>query len=71
MCVLDETFRSEINSAMIIARSLLNLLPCFCFPYVQCVGKVAKYIQQQNRDVYEPRGIVIGDPMDRGLRCVS
>ena len=30
-----------------------------------------RYIQQQNHDVYEQRGVVIGDPMDRGLRCVS
>ena len=32
---------------------------------------VAKYIQQQNTEVYKARGIIIGDPMDRGLRCVS
>lgn len=37
----------------------------------QSVEKVARYIQQQNREVYLERGIVIGDPMDRGLRCVS
>ena len=32
---------------------------------------MAQYIDQQNREVYEERGILIGDPMDRGLRCVS
>ncbi len=39
--------------------------------YLQNVAKIARYIQQQNREIYEPRGIIIGDPMDRGLRCVS
>ena len=33
--------------------------------------RVARYIDEQNRTVFEPKGIVIGDPMDRGLRCVS
>jgi hypothetical protein len=35
------------------------------------VERVIRYIQQQNHDVYEQRGVVFGDPMDRGLRCVS
>ena len=39
--------------------------------FSQRVQDVAKYIQQQNREVYEQRGIIVGDPMDRGLRCVS
>ena len=39
--------------------------------FSQCVLDVAKYIQYQNREVYEQRGIILGDPMDRGLRCVS
>ena len=30
-----------------------------------------EYIREQNRTVFEPLGIIIGDPMDRGLRCVS
>ncbi|CAI8033933.1 Golgin subfamily A member 7 [Geodia barretti] len=44
---------------------------CFKTHYERCVQDAAKYIQQQNREVYEQRGIILGDPMDRGLRCVS
>ena len=48
----------------------LILLPLF-FLCVQNVEAVARYIQRENRDKYERCGVTIGDPMDRGLRCVS
>jgi len=44
---------------------------CHSSSCVQNVEVVARYIQQQNRDIYERCGVTIGDPMDRGLRCVS
>ena len=45
---------------------------CVCHSVsFQCVERVARYIEEQNRAVFEPKGIIIGDPMDRGLRCVS
>ena len=44
---------------------------CHSISSFQCVDRVARYIEEQNRAVFEPKGIVIGDPMDRGLRCVS
>ena len=39
--------------------------------FLQTVDTVAQYIQHQNHEIYEQRGITFGDPMDRGLRCVS
>lgn len=33
--------------------------------------KIAKYIQEQNEKIYAPRGLVIVDPIERGLRVVS
>ena len=39
---------------------MINLLVCR-----EC------YIQEQNYHVYEPRGVLFRDPMDRGLCCVS
>ena len=45
---------------------------CYFFLFLdQCVESVARYIQQQNYHVFEPKGVILGDPMDRGLRCVS
>jgi hypothetical protein len=37
----------------------------------QCLRKVAKFIVEQNERVYAPRGLLITDPTERGLRVVS
>lgn len=44
---------------------------CFKTHYERRVQDATKYIQWQNTEVYEPRGIILGDPMDRGLRCIE
>ena len=44
---------------------------CFRTHYEKCVDRVALYIVQQNKDVYEPLGVKICDPMQRGLRCIE
>lgn len=33
--------------------------------------KIAKYIQDQNEKIYAPRGLLITDPIERGMRVVS
>ena len=38
---------------------------------MQCLKKVAKFIVEQNERVYVPRGLLIIDPIERGLRVVS
>eukprot|EP00800_Vazella_pourtalesii_P017016 TRINITY_DN5058_c0_g1_i2.p1 TRINITY_DN5058_c0_g1~~TRINITY_DN5058_c0_g1_i2.p1 ORF type:complete len:131 (+),score=14.47 TRINITY_DN5058_c0_g1_i2:125-517(+) len=44
---------------------------CVRTRYEKCVDRVALYIVQQNKDVYEPLGVHICDPMQRGLRCIE
>ncbi|KAI6658570.1 Golgin subfamily A member 7 [Oopsacas minuta] len=44
---------------------------CVRTHYEKCVDRVALYIVQQNKDVYEPLGVKICDPMERGLRCIE
>jgi len=39
--------------------------------YEKCLKKVAKFIVEQNERVYVPRGLLIIDPVERGLRVVS
>ncbi|XP_049777508.1 golgin subfamily A member 7 isoform X3 [Schistocerca cancellata] len=39
--------------------------------YEKCLRKVAKFIAEQNERVYAPRGLLITDPSERGLRVVS
>ncbi len=33
--------------------------------------KIAKYIQEQNEKIYAPLGLLLTDPIERGLRVVS
>lgn len=37
----------------------------------QVLKKIAKYIQEQNDKIYAPRGLLLTDPIERGLRVVS
>lgn len=47
--------------------SLYNVM----YSFSKAVETVARYIESQNQKVYAERGVMLGDPMDRGLRCVS
>ena len=44
---------------------------CVQTHYEKCVDRVSLYVVQQNKDVYEPLGVKICDPMERGLRCIE
>jgi len=37
----------------------------------QVLKKISRYIQEQNNTVYIPRGLLLVDPIERGLRVVS
>lgn len=41
------------------------------FMYFQCLRKVGKFIVEQNEMVYLPRGLLLTNPAERGLRIVS
>ena len=38
---------------------------------LQMLKKMARFVQEQNDTVYFPRGLMIIDPAERGLRVVS
>lgn len=38
---------------------------------IQVLKKIAKFIQEQNDKIYAPRGLLLTDPIERGLRVVS
>lgn len=42
---------------------------CVCVR--QVLKKIAKYIQEQNEKIYAPRGLLLTDPIERGMRVVS
>ncbi|KAJ9592965.1 hypothetical protein L9F63_015335 [Diploptera punctata] len=39
--------------------------------YEKCLRKVAKFVVEQNERVYAPRGLLITDPTERGLRVIE
>ncbi|XP_065071344.1 golgin subfamily A member 7-like [Rhopilema esculentum] len=39
--------------------------------YDKCMKKLAAYINEQNESVYVPRGLMLVNPMERGLRVIE
>ncbi|XP_003383906.1 PREDICTED: golgin subfamily A member 7-like [Amphimedon queenslandica] len=44
---------------------------CFKTHYQKCTERAARYIQERNYHIFERHGVLMGDPMDRGLRCIE
>ncbi|KAM9744461.1 golgin subfamily A member 7B-like isoform 1-T1 [Menidia menidia] len=44
---------------------------CMDTHYEKVLVKISKYIQEQNDKVYGPRGILLTDPIERGLRVIE
>ena len=43
----------------------------FYLLFSQMLKKIGHYIDDQNQTVYVPRGLMLVDPVERGLRVVS
>ncbi|CAI5775213.1 Hypothetical predicted protein [Podarcis lilfordi] len=44
---------------------------CMETRYEKVLKKISKYIQEQNEKIYAPRGLLLTDPVERGMRVVS
>ncbi|KAK6174503.1 hypothetical protein SNE40_017767 [Patella caerulea] len=44
---------------------------CMDTYYEKCLKKVNRYIEEQNKTVYVPRGVMLVDPVERGLRVLE
>uniref|UniRef100_A0A8C0UC42 Golgin A7 family member B n=1 Tax=Cyanistes caeruleus TaxID=156563 RepID=A0A8C0UC42_CYACU len=44
---------------------------CMETHYEKVLKKISKYIQDQNEKIYAPRGLLLTDPLERGMRVVS
>ncbi|MBN3301253.1 golgin subfamily A member 7 [Amia ocellicauda] len=44
---------------------------CMETHYEKVLKKITKYIQEQNDKIYAPRGLLLTDPIERGLRVVE
>ena len=56
----------------IISESSLGLFWNFSTNTLfQVLKKISSYIQEQNEKIYTPRGLLLTDPIERGMRVVS
>uniref|UniRef100_A0A8C5Q8Z8 Golgin A7 family member B n=2 Tax=Leptobrachium leishanense TaxID=445787 RepID=A0A8C5Q8Z8_9ANUR len=44
---------------------------CMETHYEKVLKKISKYIQEQNEKIYAPRGLLITDPVERGMRVIE
>uniref|UniRef100_A0A8B9Y6C6 Golgin A7 family member B n=1 Tax=Bos mutus grunniens TaxID=30521 RepID=A0A8B9Y6C6_BOSMU len=44
---------------------------CMETHYEKVLKKISRYIQEQNEKVFAPRGLLLTDPVERGMRVVS
>uniref|UniRef100_A0A8K9WSQ9 Golgin A7 family member B n=1 Tax=Oncorhynchus mykiss TaxID=8022 RepID=A0A8K9WSQ9_ONCMY len=44
---------------------------CMETRYEKVLKKISGYIQEQNEKIYAPRGLLLTDPVERGMRVVS
>ncbi|KAK6487439.1 golgin subfamily A member 7B [Huso huso] len=44
---------------------------CMETRYEKVLKKISRYIQEQNEKMYAPRGLLITDPIERGMRVIE
>lgn len=44
---------------------------CIETQYEKVLKKISRYIQEQNEKIYAPRGLLITDPIERGMRVIE
>ncbi|MCJ8730598.1 hypothetical protein PDJAM_G00186380 [Pangasius djambal] len=44
---------------------------CMETRYEKVLKKISMYIQEQNENIYAPRGLLITDPVERGMRVIE
>nr|XP_013802023.1 PREDICTED: golgin subfamily A member 7 [Apteryx mantelli mantelli] len=44
---------------------------CMETHYEKVLKKIAKFIQEQNEKIYAPQGLLLTDPIERGLRVIE
>jgi len=55
----------------VIVHVYIDILHIFHACQQQVLKKIGRYIQEQNNTIYIPRGLLLVDPIERGLRVVS
>uniref|UniRef100_A0A3Q3WG92 Golgin subfamily A member 7/ERF4 domain-containing protein n=1 Tax=Mola mola TaxID=94237 RepID=A0A3Q3WG92_MOLML len=62
--------QSYLEGCLACATAYIIFL-CMETRYEKVLKKISGYIQEQNEKVYAPRGLLLTDPIERGMRVVS
>ena len=65
-CIQD----TQISRAEMEQVDWVNLIEYFQH-YEKCLKKVARFVVEQNEQVWTKRGLLITDPIERGLRVIE
>uniref|UniRef100_A0A674A669 Golgin A7 family member B n=1 Tax=Salmo trutta TaxID=8032 RepID=A0A674A669_SALTR len=62
--------QSYLEGCLACATAYLIFL-CMETRYEKVLKKIGRYIQEQNEKIYAPRGLLITDPIERGMRVIE
>ncbi|XP_023676295.1 golgin subfamily A member 7B isoform X2 [Paramormyrops kingsleyae] len=62
--------QSYLEGCLACATAYVIFL-CMETRYEKVLKKISKYIQDQNEKIYAPRGLLITDPIERGMRVIE
>ncbi|CAB3976619.1 Hypothetical predicted protein [Paramuricea clavata] len=72
--IMDDAERISVGSyfenCLGCLTGYLSLL-CFETQYDKCLKRLTEYVNQQNANVYVPQGLMVINPMERGLRVIE
>ena len=72
--VFDDAERTDAASLLQGCGACLTgylIYMCLDTPYEKHMKYLAQYIHEQNENVFVPRGLVLTNPMERGLRVLE
>ncbi|XP_028825144.1 golgin subfamily A member 7B isoform X2 [Denticeps clupeoides] len=62
--------QSYLEGCLACATAYIIFL-CMETQYEKVLKKISTYIQEQNEKIYGPRGLLITDPIERGMRVIE
>eukprot|EP00038_Savillea_parva_P010677 m.191942 g.191942 ORF g.191942 m.191942 type:complete len:139 (+) comp18505_c0_seq1:96-512(+) len=68
---------AEQHTSALYWRNFANCLTgyvgdfCLANPYDKHLNAMSAYVEEQNSSVYNPRGLALINPLDRGLRVIE
>ena len=73
MCHLEMLTRTNVLGSHAAHSARDRYVADFCLPnpYNKHLNEMSAYVDEQNSTVYNPRGLQLVNPLDRGLRVIE